>query len=361
MKVGNGVLWERQRGLSLIELMISLVIGLLLMAAVVQMFVGSRVTFSMQNELAKLQENARFAMNFISQDLRMAGYIGCNKHLTVANTLRDTANSDALYDAYDLSVPFTIEDNYDSESGTDIALPTSASPTDDTDIVSIKFADSEGGCAVTDHNTSSAVMTCSGHNFVKGQVVLVSDCKKAAILQHVGGNPGKIDHNTGNSVTPGNCTKGLGLPTECTTNGAEEEFTGGTVMFLRNYTYYIDQNDFNVPALYRSTVGVVSNGATLGRQELVEGVENMQVWLGFDTNDDGVADRFTSSVDTSGATSETIENVVAVRVSFVMRSITNNITSSPQSYVLNGDTINPTDNYLRKVFTSTIMLRNRVL
>ena len=360
----HGIHMKYQKGLSLIELMIALVIGLLLVAATVQMFVGSRVTYSMQNELAKVQENARFAMNFISRDLRMAGYIGCTKHLTIANTLRDTANGDAAHGEYDLSVPIAIENNYASTSGTSIELPSNASPSDGTDIVSIKFSDTEGACSVTDHNTSSAVMTCTGHDFVTGQVLLVSDCKKAAIIQHTGGNPNKVVHNTGNSVSPGNCTKGLGLPIVCSTQGTAEDFTGGTVMLLRNYTYYIDQNSFGVPALYRTSIGVTDKNATLSQQELVEGVENMQVLLGLDADDDGAADCFKSSVSrcaSSDSVTVTEDNIVAIRVSLVIRSIANNVTSTPQSYVLNGVTITPTDNYLRKVFTSTVTLRNRTL
>ena len=120
---------KRQQGLSMIELMVALLIGTILTASVIQMFVGSRSTYAMQSALASMQENARFAIEFLSRDLRKAGYVGCSTNTTIANTLRDTSNSDALYAQFDMSEPVSMEDNYVVASGTSIPLPTGATPT----------------------------------------------------------------------------------------------------------------------------------------------------------------------------------------------------------------------------------------
>jgi type IV pilus assembly protein PilW len=63
----------RQRGLSLVELMVALVLGLFLVAVVLQIFLSSRLTYSMSDGLARAQENARFAVEPLNRDLRMAG------------------------------------------------------------------------------------------------------------------------------------------------------------------------------------------------------------------------------------------------------------------------------------------------
>ncbi|TXH04946.1 MAG: prepilin-type N-terminal cleavage/methylation domain-containing protein [Nevskiaceae bacterium] len=65
---------QPQQGLSLIELMIALVLGLLILAGVVQVFLGGRATQNLQQRLGDLQENGRFAILFLQRDIRMAGF-----------------------------------------------------------------------------------------------------------------------------------------------------------------------------------------------------------------------------------------------------------------------------------------------
>lgn len=359
-----------QLGLSMIELMVAMVIGLLLTAAVLQMFVGSKTTYSMQSALAKMQENARFAVEFLARDLRRAGYIGCTQNIDeIAITLRDSTNGDSIYSQFDMTNPLSFEDNYSATSGTSIPLPTNASPTPGTDIVSVKFADGEGSCTVKEHQPTSATIHCyANHDYQKGQVLLISDCTHAAVFQqsntvNTGSQTKQVNHNTGQAV-PGNCTTGLGTPVTCTsTNGVLYPFKeGATVQLFRNYTYYIDDNDFGSPALYRSGINVSSGTAGLQRQELVEGVENMQITYGVDSDDDGDADYYVAAdTDGNGTEDLTSSQIVAIRISLLMRSIENGIVDSAQTYSYNGASVTATDTRLRKVFTSTITLRNRVL
>ncbi len=64
-------------GLSLIELMIALTIGLIIMLGVVQVFAASRTAYQLSEGLARVQENSRFAMDSLQRELRMAGHFGC--------------------------------------------------------------------------------------------------------------------------------------------------------------------------------------------------------------------------------------------------------------------------------------------
>lgn len=78
-----------QTGLTLIELMIGLVIGLIVIGAVLYVFLGSRLTYKYNDAMGRIQENGRIAIDMISQDLRMTGFIGCRRlwaHLPAANT-----------------------------------------------------------------------------------------------------------------------------------------------------------------------------------------------------------------------------------------------------------------------------------
>ena len=66
-----------QRGFGLIELMIAMTLGLILILGVAQVFLNSKRSFVMQQQVAALQENARFLLTRISRDVRQAGMFGC--------------------------------------------------------------------------------------------------------------------------------------------------------------------------------------------------------------------------------------------------------------------------------------------
>ena len=67
----------RQTGMTLIELMIAMTLSLILLAGVLQIFIGNKQTYNVQDAMARLQESGRFATRFITKDLRMAGFTGC--------------------------------------------------------------------------------------------------------------------------------------------------------------------------------------------------------------------------------------------------------------------------------------------
>jgi len=66
----------RQSGVSLVELMVALVIAALLGIGLVQVFGSTRAAFNSNNALARAQENSRFALQFINEDLRLAAHLG---------------------------------------------------------------------------------------------------------------------------------------------------------------------------------------------------------------------------------------------------------------------------------------------
>jgi type IV pilus assembly protein PilW len=65
---------HKQSGFSLIELMIAMVLGLVLVGALINTFISSNRTYRVQEGLAQSQESARFALEILGQELRMAGY-----------------------------------------------------------------------------------------------------------------------------------------------------------------------------------------------------------------------------------------------------------------------------------------------
>jgi len=91
---------SNQKGLSLVELLIAMALGLLLTAGALQMMLASQNIYQTTDTLSRIQENGRFALNFLTKDIRMAGH----------NTTEDiSANGKVFWDgACDASNPCTV-------------------------------------------------------------------------------------------------------------------------------------------------------------------------------------------------------------------------------------------------------------
>jgi type IV pilus assembly protein PilW len=83
---------RRAAGLTLIELMVALAIGSLLMIGAVTVFVQSRATFRVSDSVARLQENGRYVLDRLEPDVRMAGYFGLTSR---AGSIKGRASSSA--------------------------------------------------------------------------------------------------------------------------------------------------------------------------------------------------------------------------------------------------------------------------
>lgn len=332
---------SQQQGFSLVELLVSIVIGLLLVVGVLQAFISSKETYTMQSGLAKLQENGRFAMTFIARDIRQAGYSGCSRNATVSNVLRNA--SGALPSLVDFENPLVA-----TEGGAD------------PDSIQVLFSDSSNICEIANHNTGSETIRCeAAHPYEVGDIVVATDCEHTAVFQvhSIGGGSDRVRHRQLAGSDIGNCTEGVGTPVDCSSvTGNLYSFDIGTVMALNSFRYYIDNNDWEEPALYRDSL-LVEGAYEVGtrRNELVEGVEDMQILYGEDTNGDGTANYYVPADQIAN-----VDDVISVRVSLLIRSIEDTIVRDGQTINFNGANATFNDGRLRKVFTSTIALRNRL-
>lgn len=334
-----------QRGLTLVEVMVAITISLILLAGVMQIFISSRQTYRVQDGLARIQENGRFAMQFLTNDIRMAGYTGCaSKTSSINNIAKDTTTASFTggimgYEYPSLPVALTATNTLAS---TDVVT--------DTDALVIKRASPTGvrltgNMNVVNANIQVDPVTAAGM-FAKDDILFISDCGNADIFAATtvsnGGGVITIAHAAGN-----------------TSNNLSKTYqTDAEVMKMESSAYYIgkDTTNNNVPTLYRRRL---TSGSTMVSEPLVEGVENMQILYGEDTDSpaDGSANRYLPA----GTGGLNMGNVVSVRVSLLLRSAEDNITTQPQPYAFNGATITPTDRRLRRVFTTTIRIRNKGL
>lgn len=340
-----------QHGFSLVEMMVAMVIGLILIAGVIQIFISSKQSYRVQDSMGRLQENARFAMDYLTREARMAGFTGCFKDNP--STIENILNNPSDY-AWDINNMLAGNEATSSSSWTP-ALDASLSGTvkGGTDVITIRHMSSQGIQLVPpDYSSSAQLFVNSPNGLSIGDILMVTDCTQGSIFQATniafnnGGGTTKYDitHASSGSFSPGNSGPHL----------SNEFKAGAEVAKLDTTVFFIATGASGEPALFERTLGNSSGTPSLSNQELVEGVEDMQVLYGEDTDGDGSANKYVTA-DAVG----NMGNVVSMRISLLMRTADDNLVNSPQTYNYNGSSVTATDRRIRRVFNSTVKLRNR--
>ena len=87
---------KQQKGLSLIELMIAVALGIFISVGMVSIFINSSQSYRVNENMSRLQENTRFAMLFLARDIRTTDYRGCETDVRLSNAISgNDNNSDA--------------------------------------------------------------------------------------------------------------------------------------------------------------------------------------------------------------------------------------------------------------------------
>ncbi|SDX36939.1 PilW family protein [Marinobacter mobilis] len=340
---------NRQSGLSLVELMIALVLGLILSAGVITIFISAKQDYQLQDAVSQIQENARFSLEFLARDIRMAGYSGCSNDMPTANSIE---NAPANVGDYDSGI-----NGYDGDNGT---LPsTFTNALAGTDAVVIHTANVASDLQVQNHNPNAAqIDVTTDHSFKPGAIMMIVDanCSNRGIFVMSGptnnnDNADNVVHNTGQTFSYGsvtgvtNCTKALKGEFDCDNmaGASNTAYSDGSSVFgITSVGYYIRDPALDAtissPTLYRvdfSSDYIV--GAADSMQPLVEGVSDMDV-LYCVKNGAEVQYKTADAVEAAGEWSQ----VVAVRLEVEAESITQ-VDGAP----------------LTRTFVRTIQLRNR--
>ena len=282
-------------GFTLIELMIALLLGLIVSGAAVALFITNKQTYVASESLARVQENARTAFELMARDVREAAGNVCGAALNNTVNVINAPTSSWYTDfaggirGYDGATAFP-----GAPFGT-----TTAQRVAGTDAIELKSAFSDG-VTVEKHTPNSANFKVNtvNHNLNDGDIAMVCDANHAAIFQVTNAQPGTnvtVVHNTGNTATPGNCTKGLGSPLDCSsTTGTSYEFGcafGGQnpafdcsqpanqwtaiLAKLKGSRWYIGNNARGGRSLYTSTLTNTGGALSAVNDEITEGVNDM--------------------------------------------------------------------------------------
>ena len=363
-------------GFSLIELMIAITLGLLLIAGVGYAYLGTRATNRVQENLAGIQESARYAFEAMATDIRMTGYVVACDITSRANMLNGatadgsgwTASSGSLWYANIFAAPLR-----GFEQGE--TLPTGISSTKG-DTLGIIHADNTREYIVTAYASPTITLTTTPA-LSAGDILIAADCSptalQASLFQASAVNTGAktITHATG-GTGPGNCASSANLFGNGLCPGAGGSFSNGSRVFkVSSHFYYIKNTPTGQPALFRQTLSPLGGATTTVAEELVPGVEDMQISYGVDTStpEDGAVDKYLKANEMNvtnlpGTTTdaERWARVLSVKITLLLRSADDGVTTTPQAYTFNGATQlpSPSDRRLRKVFTTTIAVRNRI-
>ncbi|WP_126457345.1 PilW family protein [Sulfuriflexus mobilis] len=361
---------NRQHGLSLIELMVAVTISLILLSGVIQMFISSKQSYSSAESLSRMQENARYSMDALSKDLRSAGFQPCKQTSKQGNVLNSTPAGVNFFGA-----PLQ---GYDGSSAFHADFPAVGTAAGDrvagADAVRIIRGGSTG-FSVKKHTESSANFELVGgtHNFVDGDIVLVCDSENTSILQITNANQMNVTivHNTGTG-TPGNCSKGLGYPTDCSSvNGNGKTYgPGSQIVSLESFIYYLGISaSGNGHSLYRNRFNTTTTPFDpANREELVDGIETLQIVYGLAPDALSPAQRYVTADQLT--TEAQWKNVVSVRIGMLMvapdqtaaeadTTAYNVVGTSVEHDNTGTDPAYTSDRRQRYIFTSTVKLRNR--
>lgn len=319
-----------QSGFSLVELMVAMTIGFIVVGSIGYLYIGSRSAFRTTDNMSRMQESARYALDALSRDVRVAGFVGCGN---LANT---SVNTIANPPVPAISANTAIV-GYDSGSGwTNPSSITRAAG----DVITIQGAfgagvSITGNCVPVNANLQ---ITGNPYAFVQGDVLVVSNCTNTDVF--------KVTNSPGNS---GLVTLAHANSTNSTNNVSAQYCEDASIFRFEQYDYFIGLNPANRRALYRVSI---KEGAV----ELVDNIEDMQVTFGRDTNGDRAADVYSDATGIGTNWSQ----VVAARISLLISSPENNVTTSEQTYKFNNASVGAGDRRMYQTFTVTIGIRNRL-
>lgn len=405
-----------QQGLSLVELMVALAIGMFLMLGLVQVMSASRAAYRLAEGMGRAQENARFAMDSLERDLRMAGHLGCvndSALLQAAVPAEEGLNLLFLNQANRVASNFTAApyllrfdvgmqgfeavntspgDSINVTSGAPVlgninqwnpALPAdigALQPVAGSDIIVMRYfwPISTAMTAFTPGDPTSTVTPAIPDVTTGGSGLFgISDCRRASVFA------GAVNAGTGaitvsSSADPLNLSNFMG-------DRDHYDATKATLYRAEVIVYYVGVGagtggvGTQGPSLFRARfTRNAAGGLEAQREELVEGVESLQLLYGQDRvtvanlpPSGYISTSWTANevgggvVNPNGDNANLWRRIGTVQVGLVMRSsegaVSAQMDPAVQRMSVLGTLVAPQDDgFYRSVYETTVAQRNRL-
>lgn len=348
---------RKARGYTLIEWMVSIVVGLFLTAGIGGYLVASLETNEGTYHVGEMQERARMALQLVSDDLMSVGFWG-------------DYTGHALVDGDNLAISANV--SMANDCGIDL----------DSGEVIGSFPDSDGYFFPIWGGTVSGGTLELGYDCIESSTRSLIDGSDVLSIKTVVGNPLDIADTTTDRIYFASSINNVEI---FAFDDGDPELSDQQIWEYQHFIYFVDQDGDGMPILRRyylvdSSTGTGSaalygtydddgDGDTDNESELVQGIEYMRVLFGVDTDEDGVIDTMMAADEDADGDGESDlfhsghfagERVVGAKIYLLVRSLTTdgNYTNS-NSYTL-GDVTIPAanDNYRRMVVENMVSFRN---
>lgn len=305
---------QLQTGTSIVELMIAATLGLLISVGVSSVYIQGTRNYAQDDSYQRMIENGRFALELIARDLRMISFWG------------------ELLDPATITTALTVAE----DCGLDLLAGGDA----------VQFNNNTVSPAVVQFDLSSG------------------SCPSLTGTVRANSNQLALKHTDGTALVSGQEANGIYLRTNGALGSIIQYISGTTPALPAGYQdwqyvphVYFVRDESGVPHLCRLSLSGPGFGAVPNDECLAEGVEQMYIQFGLDSDNDGIANQYKSNPSTAD-----MDDVVTARIHVLVRAST----PDPQYvnskiYVLGDVTIAAAnDNFYRRVFSTTLLLRNPV-
>ncbi|MGA2398927.1 MAG: PilW family protein [Steroidobacteraceae bacterium] len=372
---------SRTRGFSIVELMVAITLALVVTAAVMGAFLGSRSSFMSTSGMAAVSDNGRFALDFLQAAVRDAGYMACNTTQRQISLLN--VGSSAIY--YNFGQPLggyeatnTVSNAYTLAAAPSGATSTPVAPdpsladwlastgpawggggldpaltglvikNNDVLVVNSTLRSNSPPALVTNISAGASSFTVQNtYNLQGSRLAVISDCAKSVVFQIYHATP-----NTPNS-TVSLTTGGPGNNSSSTFPVSFE--VGSQVTPVDTTVYYIGEGADGDAALFSYDMNATT-AFVAPATELVPDIENMQILYGVDTTGTQTVSEYVPAqlvVDFNTVMSVKIAVLAASQPGAVPKP------GGAQVYHLLGNTVTvPADTRSRQVFEITVSTRN---
>lgn len=325
-----------QRGVSLVELMIAITLGLVLVLGLVQFFVSSKQGYRIQESTGQMQENARFALDYLGREIRMADFWPGVEASAISAIPANLADSTATpcSTAWMLAYTQPIQ-GYEGGTKSPLGGCTKSLYIADSDVIVIRYADPgtrvETATLQAPGPGDAEQLDADGPYYLRTQIG-----RSARLFDYAASTKDAIDALPGDE------------------SDAIFNFKyRAAVFYLGNFT----SGGVVTPTLYRKNL---SSGGVGNAEPLVEGIEHVRYAYGLDVDGDGSVDRYAAAAELASAD---WANVSVVRVGLIVQGDTLDSFTDTDSYAMpDGSSYTPPTNfqrYQRRLFISDIQIRNR--
>jgi type IV pilus assembly protein PilW len=300
-----------------------------LLLGVVSIYTNSKQTYNTQEGLSRLQENARFAMGRLTREIAAAGFLGClesSRAINNQDVVRNTLTNQGGINNFAVPVSGT---NGNGANGSDIITVNRANGATGVPVDRPMLSSSSNVTLDADHPAYADI--------AQYDTVVIADCSRAAafMVTNAPGNNGVLQHATG---VPHPTTGQTNASTDLEWEFGSANKSLATVMVVAGNTYSIRNSARGACSAARPGYCALFEN----NNELVEGVQGMDIQYGIDTNGDTAVD----SYEDANLVADWSE-VVAIRLTLTLNEVER----------VQGANTGVTD--LARQYTSIIRIRSR--